>query len=163
MVKRLRLWDSASRLAPPGGPGATVGLVLVIVVAVAGCDGGGSSGGATSGTPPAQGSTSTSAPAACQPDGATLRITARDSHFDQQCLAGPEGKPLTVTFANQDRGAVHNLAIYRDARLSDALFKGKLVQGVTTVVYNVPGLPVGSYYYLCDVHPQTMNGTFKVH
>jgi plastocyanin len=162
MAKSFRPHDDASRLPRSGGLVPTVGLVLLIMIGVAGCAGGGSSGDPSRDISAAQGSTSTSPPGACGPDGTTLKITARDNRFDRQCLAGPAGTPLTVTFANLDRGVVHNLAIYRDAQLSGALFKGKLVQGVTTVVYKVPALPAGSYYFQCDVHPQTMNGTFVV-
>jgi plastocyanin len=163
MVKHLRPCDSASRPAPPRGAAAMVGLVVVIMMAAAGCGRGGPSGHASPGTPASRGTTGTSGPAAaCRSQGAALRIAARDSRFDHQCLAGPAGTPLVITFSNQDRGVVHNLAIYSDPQRSKALFRGKLVQGVVTVVYRVPPLPAGSYFFQCDVHPQTMNGAFII-
>lgn len=79
-----------------------------------------------------------------------------------RCLAAPVGTPLVITFKNEDRGEVHNVAIYSDPKQSRTLFKGKLIQDVATVDYHVPSLPAGTYYFQCDVHPETMNGTFVV-
>ena len=162
--------QGAARLAGARGMRATVGLLAVIVLAVTGCGGGGSAGnpGSSAGNPgtsppAAQGTTSGSQPAAaCQLDGSKLRISARGDQFDQQCLAAPAGTPLVLTFQNQDQGEVHNVAIYSDPQLARTLFKGKLIQGVATIAYHLPALPAGSYFFQCDVHPQTMNGTLVV-
>ena len=34
--------------------------------------------------------------------------------------------------------------------------------GPATTTYSVPALKSGTYYFQCDVHPTTMNGTFVV-
>lgn len=162
MTNHLHQSNGASSLSRSRGVHALVGLLAAIVIAVAGCSGGGSagdSGGAAAG----QGTTSTRQPAAtCQPNGTRLRITAQDNLFDQQCLAGPAGTALVITLDNKDQGVVHNLAIYSDPQRTRTLFKGELVQGAATVAYHLPALPPGSYFFQCDVHPQTMTGTFVV-
>jgi plastocyanin len=55
----------------------------------------------------------------------------------------------------------HNIAIYTDSSLSEALFQGEIVTGPATAQYEVPPEPAGEYYFQCDVHP-TMNGTVTV-
>jgi plastocyanin len=37
-------------------------------------------------------------------------------------------------------------------------FAGEIVTGPKQIVYNVPALPAGSYYFSCQVHPN-MHGT----
>jgi plastocyanin len=41
------------------------------------------------------------------------------------------------------------------------LFTGDLVSGPKKIVYQVPALEQGTYFFRCDVHP-TMTGTFVV-
>jgi plastocyanin len=53
------------------------------------------------------------------------------------------------------------VAIYTDASGSKALFTGDPVTGVDSVVYQIPAIPEGSYFFRCDFHPN-MNGTVKV-
>ncbi len=108
------------------------------------------------------GSASTASGATCSPKGTHLSIVAKSSAFDTSCLAAPAGKPFTIAFDNQDPGVPHNVAIYTDASAATALFTGELVSGPKKVTYDVPALDAGTYYFRCDVHPTTMNGTFVV-
>lgn len=139
---------------------AWTGMLLAIMVIATAC------GGGASGNPGTGASTTPSTTAArtdgCRAPGTTLRVSARDNRFDQQCLAALAGTPVVITLANVDRGVPHNLAIYSDPQRTRALFKGRVVAGVTTVVYRVGPLPAQTYYFQCDVHPQTMQGTFVV-
>lgn len=108
---------------------------------------------ASGGQPPA---------AKCSPSGTSLQISAKALNFDKNCLAAPAGKTFTITFANSDTGVPHNVAIYTDSSAAKNLFKGQVVTGSKTVVYHVPALPAGTYYFRCDVHPTQMYGTFVV-
>ena len=101
-------------------------------------------------------------PATCEPSGTELRIAAEDLVFDLGCLAAPAGRPFTIAFDNRDQGVPHNVAIYTDETAAEALFVGEIVTGPTEVVYEVPALPAGTYFFRCDVHPATMTGTFIV-
>lgn len=103
----------------------------------------------------------------CSPSGTALEISAqRDTSnplgysFDQDCLAVPANSRFTITFVNQDAER-HNIDILDHAG-GTSLFMGKLITGPKTVTYTVKPLPVGTYYFRCDVHPLTMNGTLMV-
>lgn len=100
--------------------------------------------------------------AACKPSGTELHVTASNLLFDTKCLAVPAGQAFTIVFENKDGGVLHNVSIYTDSSVSTQLFKGKLTTGPDTVTYKVPALDAGTYYFQCDVHPATMNGTFVV-
>lgn len=100
--------------------------------------------------------------AACTPNGTSVAVSAHNIQFDKSCLAAPAGKPFTITFSNDDSGVPHNVAIYSNSSAGKVLFRGQIVTGPKTIVYHVPALPAGTYYFRCDVHPTTMHGTFVV-
>jgi nitrite reductase (NO-forming) len=121
--------------------------------------GGGSGGSGGVGGAEAGGGASA---AACEPDGTKLSIVAKGAVFTTDCLAAPAGKAFTITFDNADPGVPHNVSIYTDDSASQALFTGDLVSGPKKIVYEVPALDPGTYFFRCDVHPTTMTGTFVV-
>jgi nitrite reductase (NO-forming) len=108
------------------------------------------------------GTSSSAAPAACDPNGTKLSIAALNVMFDTDCLAAPADTPFTIAFDNQDAGVPHNVSIYTDDTATKALFTGEMVNGPKKVTYSVKGLPAGTYFFRCDVHPTTMTGTFIV-
>jgi plastocyanin len=87
----------------------------------------------------------------------SARITAKGLAFDRQVLEVPAGRAFTIVFDNED-GAPHNVAIYRDAAAKDPVFRGDVFGGPETRTYAVPALTPGSYAFRCDVH-QEMRGT----
>jgi plastocyanin len=94
----------------------------------------------------------------------TTTVTAQNLQFDTSEIALAAGQGSQLTFQNQDSGIPHNIAIYPNAgdlSADQALFQGDVVTGPTKVVYDIPSLPAGKYYFHCDVHP-TMNGTVVV-
>ena len=108
--------------------------------------GGGSAGGGTvaSGTP------APSVPAA------DVSLSAQNIAYDTATLTVPAGKAFTLAFDNKDAGTPHNVAI-RDSSGAE-LFKGEIITGPKSVVYDVPALPAGTYTFVCSVHPN-MTGT----
>jgi hypothetical protein len=98
----------------------------------------------------------------CEPSGTALKVTAMNSVFDSECLAGPAGKPFTIVFDNMDAGIPHNVAIYTDESAATELFVGEVFSGPDKVTYEVPAIEAGSNFFRCDVHPTTMTGTFVV-
>jgi plastocyanin len=94
------------------------------------------------------------------PDAAVTVCAFDDQRFVPSSLTSPAGTPFALAFENADAGVQHNVAIYRDASAKRSLFVGDLVQGPTSVTYDVPALPPGGYYFRCDVHPQ-MNGSLE--
>ena len=98
---------------------------------------------------------------AATPTAGTVSISARSIAFDASRLTAPAGKRFDISFDNQDANVPHNVAIYRTSAATNALFRGTIVTGPRSVVYHVPALQPGSYFFRCDVHPQ-MKGTLVV-
>jgi plastocyanin len=111
----------------------------------------GGPGGGTGGGPPGGG-----APGGAEP----ATVVAQGIAFDTDTISLPPDQPSTLTFDNRDT-VPHNIAIYTDNSLSEALFQGEIVTGPATAQYEIPPEPAGEYYFQCDVHP-TMNGTVTV-
>jgi plastocyanin len=93
--------------------------------------------------------------------GGGVTVEAQNLAFDTSEIDLPADAPSTITFDNQDAGVPHNIAIYNDSSLAEALFTGEIVTGPTTADYQVPALTAGEYYFHCDVHPN-MNGSVVV-
>jgi plastocyanin len=92
-----------------------------------------------------------------------LTIVAQNLQFDLDSIRAGAGVPVTVTLDNQDSGVLHNIAFYTNRTASSPIHVGGIITGVATedVAFNAPSTP-GSYYFRCDVHPDTMDGTFSV-
>jgi plastocyanin len=114
-------------------------------------------------------------PAATQPPGGgggapagggtVLTISARNLLFDKQTLTAPPNTRISVQFTNNDAGVLHNIAFYRNRQATQRLTAdsvGELFAGVATreLSFTTPG--AGGYFFRCDVHPDTMFGTFTV-
>lgn len=110
----------------------TFGLMLIALVGACG-------GGAVTSPPP-------SAVAA-----ADVRVAAADNRFDPATINLPADQAASLLFENRD-GEDHNVAIYRDATASSELFRGDTINA-TWVMYEVPALPAGTWFFRCDVHP----------
>ena len=90
-----------------------------------------------------------------------VTVIAQNIAFDTSTIELPSGRPSTITFDNRDAGVQHNIAIYTSIALEDELFNGELVTGPATVVYQVPALDAGEFFFHCVVHPN-MSGNVIV-
>jgi glucose/arabinose dehydrogenase/plastocyanin len=112
----------------------------------------------------AAGPTST-ATIAQPPGGNTVPVTliAKNFAFDMSTISVPAGSTVVMKFINNDLNVPHNFALYTDNKATTGIFVGDIVNGIKTVTYTftVPSTP-GSYFFRCDVHPETMTGTFIV-
>jgi len=122
-----------------------LGIGAAALLLLAACGGGG-------GSPKAQ--------ATCSPSGTQLEITAQNNAYDKDCLAVLGGQAFTISFHNDDAGTPHNVEILTTT--GGQQFKGAITTGVNTTTYHVGGLKPGTYTFKCEVHPDTMNGTFIV-
>jgi mono/diheme cytochrome c family protein/plastocyanin len=111
----------------------------------------GSPGASSSGGPAPSGSGSAG--------GTSVTITAQNIAFTTTDVTAPANQAFTINFDNEDSGTPHNVDIMDASGRS--VFKGDIVNGVTTATYNVPALAAGSYKFQCDVHPN-MTGTLTV-
>jgi plastocyanin len=92
-----------------------------------------------------------------------VTLTARNMAFDQSTLTVPAGADVTLRFANNDSGVPHNVAIYETPAAATVIFQGKVIPGPQSITYTftAPTRP-GTYFFRCDVHPETMTGAFVV-
>ncbi|MFN8620860.1 MAG: PQQ-binding-like beta-propeller repeat protein [Chloroflexota bacterium] len=83
--------------------------------------------------------------------------------FDQTTLQAPAGTQVTVEYKN-GVAVPHNISFYAGADATAELIAGTKVQTgpvTETVTFTTPTQP-GSYFFRCDVHPDTMRGTLVV-
>jgi plastocyanin len=121
----------------------TLSLGILAMVLVAACSG-------ASGSP--------TPPPSIDPN--ALQISANNLAFSTDALTAPADKPFQIAFDNQE-GAPHNIAIYRDAAATDRVFGEDPFTGPGSRTYSVAALAAGSYLFRCDVHPD-MKGTLTV-
>jgi plastocyanin len=85
------------------------------------------------------------------PGGETVTVTAANIAFDPTELQVPADTPFTLELVNNDASVPHDVAI-RDQG-GTQLFKTDTFPGVETRSFDAPGLPAGSYQWVCTVHP----------
>jgi plastocyanin len=87
---------------------------------------------------------------------ADVTVTSVDMAFDPGTVSVPAGEPFTMALVNRDT-MPHNIAIYTDSSRSEKLFEGEMVTN-GTLVYDIPALDAGEYFFDCSLHPN-MTGT----
>ncbi len=92
------------------------------------------------------------------PAATVIRISAQNIAFDLSQIEVPADQPFQIEFANNDPGIPHNVAIHEGSPTGIPVFVGEIVTCVTTITYDVPALPAGTYGFVCTVHPN-MTGT----
>ena len=87
---------------------------------------------------------------------ADVTIHAKNVAFEESTFSAPANKPFTIAFENDDSGTPHNVALHEGSPTGAEKFKGEIITGVATKVYEVPPLPAGTYGFICTVHPSMM-------
>ncbi|HSK93223.1 MAG TPA: cupredoxin domain-containing protein [Candidatus Angelobacter sp.] len=93
------------------------------------------------------------------PSDADVTVTSVDMAFAPVTVTAPAGEAFTLALVNED-AMPHNVAIYTDASRSEKLFEGEMVTD-GSVVYEIPALDAGEYFFDCSLHPN-MTGTLVV-
>ena len=93
--------------------------------------------------------------------GPVVAVAAQNIAFDTDTIELPANTAATIAFDNLDAGVQHNVSIYEDETRASPLFQGELITGPAKTEYQIPPLPPGEYYFVCDVHPN-MNGVVIV-
>ena len=97
-------------------------------------------------------------PASAAPD--ALKISSNNLKFSTDTLEATAGKAFQIVYENQE-AAPHNVAIYKDETAKEKILVEDPFSGPKTVVYEVPALDAGTYFFRCDVHPD-MKGSLVV-
>ncbi len=105
------------------------------------------------------GATSAGGDSSPDPVDADVTVTAADMAFDPGTVTVTAGETFTIALVNED-AMPHNIAIYTDSSKSEKLFEGEMVTD-GTVVYELPALDAGEYFFDCSLHPN-MTGTLVV-
>jgi plastocyanin len=94
------------------------------------------------------------------PADADATVTAAEMAFGPATVTvSAAGEAFTLALVNED-SMPHNVAIYTDSSKSEKLFEGEVVTD-GTVVYDIPALDAGEYFFDCALHPD-MTGTLVV-
>lgn len=112
--------------------------------------------------PEAESSETVSPPTPSAPGETVIQLVAQNLEFDQRALTATSGAPVSIQFDNRDASVLHNFALYTDQSLAQKVFAGDLVTGPAVQTYSFDAPAPGTYYFRCDVHPDTMNGSFTV-
>jgi plastocyanin len=86
-------------------------------------------------------------------------VTVSNMAFDRATVTVAAGDAIRIALVNED-SMPHNIAIYTDDSKSEKLFEGEMVTA-DTIVYQIPNLEPGEYFFDCSLHP-TMTGTLVV-
>jgi plastocyanin len=119
-------------------------LAVALVAVLAACGGTSTDGGTDPGIDPST---------------ADVTVTAVDMAFDPGTITATAGTGFTLALVNEDT-MPHNIAIYTDSSKSEKLFDGGMVTD-GTVVYEIPELEPGEYFFDCTLHAN-MTGTLVV-
>jgi plastocyanin len=91
--------------------------------------------------------------------GVTIALTARNQRFSVSSMVVPAGSTVTISFHNEDAGAIHNFSVYGKEDATAVVFRGDTTTGPVTVTYRFQAPSRGTYFFRCDQHPETMKGT----
>lgn len=118
---------------------------LVKVEEVEQANGGGGGGGGATGGP------------------VTVNMVAENIRFNPTSFTSSPGVEVTVVLDNRDAGVLHNIAVYTNPSATTIIYQGELHTGpmITNEVFTAPATP-GTYFFKCDVHPDTMTGAYIV-
>jgi plastocyanin len=132
--------------------GALLGITLGLSVVLAAC------GASTSSSAGASDGASGGGTVAVV-DG-NVDLSAENLEFDATVIEAPAGEEFTITFTNLE-AVPHNVAVDTEEG-GDEIVTGEVVTGPdATTTITVPALDPGTYYFVCDIHPD-MNGTIVV-
>ena len=97
---------------------------------------------------------------ASSPSDGPIAIAAVGSTFDVEEVEAAAG-PITIEFDNRDGGVIHNIHVFRgDDNDGESVAQTELEVGPNKQTLTFDAEP-GNYFYQCDAHPTTMEGSIK--
>jgi plastocyanin len=136
-----------------------VAVLLALLVALTACDALGQSGSPTP-DPSAPERTPRPTPLPSAPAGAIF-LEAENRQYSTSIIEAVADVPTFIYFTNND-DQNHNVTVYLNASKDRELFRGETFVGPgVTVIYEVPALAAGEYYF-ADINFPSMYGRFVV-
>jgi len=100
------------------------------------------------------------APASC----VLVHLVAENVRWDRTSLEAPAGKTFTLELDNRDPypPEFHNFGIATGPAVEDRVYVSPKSNGPTVSVFEIPGLPAGTYTFFCTPHAERMTGVLTV-
>lgn len=97
------------------------------------------------------------------PDSKTVvKVTALHVRWIPTTLTAPAGMVWHVEVDNQDGPPEHhNFVVASGKTVQERIFQSPNFD-MGTFTFDVPALPVGSYLFICTIHPDVMTGTLTL-
>ena len=111
--------------------------------------------------PTAAPASSAAAPTPGAPGETVIQLRALNLAFDKKALSATASAPVTVQLDNADAGVQHNFSLYNNASAGQKIFVGAFSTGPVVTNYQFTAPAAGTYFFRCDVHPDTMTGSFS--
>jgi plastocyanin len=86
-------------------------------------------------------------------------VTAENMEFSTDTITATAGEDFTITFTNNDT-VPHNLSVYTEEG-GEVIVQGEIINQGESETIDVSALDAGTYYFMCDLHPD-MNGQLVV-
>jgi len=90
----------------------------------------------------------------------SFELIARGDKFNEKVLVANADTEIKISLSNQDGGVLHNFALYTSSNAKENLYRGELFEGKKVVDDTFTSPAAGVYFFRCDVHPDSMTGTF---
>lgn len=96
-------------------------------------------------------------------DAGNIILIAENGKFNKGTIRADISSLVSIAFDNKDNVS-HNFAVYRSKEAIEEIYVGDVVEAGMTIIYKftAPDEP-GVYFFRCDLHPETMTGTFNVY
>jgi plastocyanin len=91
--------------------------------------------------------------------GAVVTLVAEHSRWEPDTLAVPAAASWQLVLDNHDK-AFHDFLV-RSPDLPSTRLASKF-SGPNTMTFKIPGLPAGTYEFVCTIHADTMRGVLVV-
>ena len=94
------------------------------------------------------------------PGGTQLELTMQNIAFSTRTLSAAANQPVQLTLVNADAGVVHNFALFTNQSKTTNIFRSTPDVGPKTENLTFTAPAPGTYFFVCEAHPDTMTGSF---
>jgi hypothetical protein len=94
--------------------------------------------------------------------GVLLHLSVKLNRWNLTTLTAPGAKTWQVEIKNEDSAGVHNFVIASGTDVGSRIFSTPKFAKDDTKTYDVPGIPAGTYLFVCTLHTNTMTGTLTL-